>query len=116
MQFGGVFVEFCFAIPSSESTIVSAVELVWKAMELLQLDEDRMLRAEPSLQEALLNKRCSTGNCNRKKRTGKAEVLIPAGSTLSGLKVSFLAVLFHQRSSSVHRLESSSTCRLSSSL
>ena len=31
MQFGGVFVEFCFAIP--------AVELVWKAMELLQLDE-----------------------------------------------------------------------------
>ena len=35
-------------------------------MELLQLDEDRMLRAELSLQEALLN-----GHCNRKKRTGK---------------------------------------------
>jgi hypothetical protein len=48
-------VEFCFAIPSSESTIVSAVELVWKAMELLKLDEDQMLRAELSLQEALLN-------------------------------------------------------------
>ena len=90
-QCGRVSVEFCFAIPSSESTIVSAVELVWKAMELLQLDEDRMLRAEFSLQEALLN-----GHCNRKKRTGRAEVLIPAGSTLSGLKVSFLAVLFHQ--------------------
>ena len=46
-------------------------------MELLQLDEDRILRAHFSLQEALLN---------RKKRTGRAEVLIPAGSTLSGLK------------------------------
>jgi hypothetical protein len=42
-------------IPSSESTIVSAVELVWKAMELLQSDEDRVLRAELSLQEVLLN-------------------------------------------------------------
>jgi hypothetical protein len=54
-QCGRVPVEFSFAIPSSESTIVSAVELVWKAMELLKLDEDRMLRAELSLQEALLN-------------------------------------------------------------
>ena len=50
-------------------------------MELLRLDEDRILRAHFSLQEALLN-----GHCNRKKRTGRAEVLIPAGSTLSGLK------------------------------
>jgi hypothetical protein len=66
MQFGGVFVEFCFAIPSSESTIVSAVELVWKAMELLQLDEDRMLRAEPSLQEALLNGKLQPEEENRK--------------------------------------------------
>ena len=43
------------AILSSECTIVSTVELVWKAMELLQLDEDRMLRVELSLQEVLLN-------------------------------------------------------------
>ena len=74
---GLVFVEFCFAIPSSESTIVSAVELVWKAMELLQLDEDRILRAELSLEEALLS-----GHCNRKKRTGRAEVLIPPEEVL----------------------------------
>ena len=40
---------------SSACTIVSTVELVWKAMELLQLDEDRMLRVELSLQEVLLN-------------------------------------------------------------
>jgi hypothetical protein len=42
---------------SSESTIVSAVELliVWKAMELLQLDEKRMLRVKLSLQEVLPN-------------------------------------------------------------
>jgi len=44
-------VESCCAIISSESTIVS----VWKAMELLQLDEKRMLRVELSLQEVLLN-------------------------------------------------------------
>jgi hypothetical protein len=36
-------------------------------MELLQLDEDRILRAELSLQEALLN-----GHCSQKKRTGRA--------------------------------------------
>jgi hypothetical protein len=65
MQFGGVL-EFCFAIPSSESAIVSAVELVWKAMELLQLDEDRMLRAEPSLQETLLNRKLQSEEENRK--------------------------------------------------
>jgi hypothetical protein len=54
-QFARVPVESCFAILSSACTIVSTVELVWKAMELLQLDEDRMLRAELSLQEVLLS-------------------------------------------------------------
>jgi hypothetical protein len=35
-------------------------------MELLQLDEDRMLRAEPSLQEALLNGKLQPEEENRK--------------------------------------------------
>ena len=102
--------EISFAIPSSESAIVSAVELFWKAMELLQLDEDRILVRNSRFKNA------AQRDCSRKKRTGRAEALIPAGSTLSGLKVSFLAVLFHQRSSFLHKLESSLSCRLSSNL
>jgi hypothetical protein len=35
-------------------------------MELLQLDEDRMLRAEPSHQEALLNGKLQPEEENRK--------------------------------------------------
>jgi len=35
-------------------------------MELLQLDEDRMLRAEPSLQETLLNRKLQSEEENRK--------------------------------------------------
>ena len=69
--FSRVFVKFCFAIPS-ESAIVSAGELVWKAMELFQLDEDRMLRAKPSFSRSA---EVATG----RREQEKAEFLIPAG-------------------------------------
>ncbi len=55
MQFSRTCAGFCFAIPSSESAVVSAVQAVRKAMELIALDEDWIFRVELSLQEALLN-------------------------------------------------------------
>jgi hypothetical protein len=58
-----------------------------------------MLHAEILIQEAPL-----TSTATRKKRIQLAEPLIPPGSTMSDLKPSFLAVLFHQRSLSVHIL------------
>ena len=66
-QFARVPVESCFAILSSACTIVSTVELVWKAMELLQLDEDRMLRVELSLQEVFAQRAFATGRIKTKK-------------------------------------------------
>jgi hypothetical protein len=53
MQFSRTCAGFCFAIPSSESAVVSAVQAVRKAMELIALDEDWIFRVELSLQEAL---------------------------------------------------------------
>jgi anti-sigma regulatory factor (Ser/Thr protein kinase) len=55
MQFSRTCAGFCFAIPSSESAVVSAVQAVRKGMELIALDEDWIFRVELSLQEALLN-------------------------------------------------------------
>ena len=54
-QLRGAFAEICFAIPSKESAVISAVEMVRRTMELLTLDNDWVCRAELCLQEALLN-------------------------------------------------------------
>lgn len=55
MRFRRACAEFCFAIASSESAVVLAVQAVRKAMQLIALDEDWIFRVELSLQEALLN-------------------------------------------------------------
>jgi anti-sigma regulatory factor (Ser/Thr protein kinase) len=55
MQLRRAYAEFCFAIPSSESAVVLAVQAVRKAMKLIALDEDLIFRVELSLQKALLN-------------------------------------------------------------
>ena len=52
---GHAFAEICFAIQSKETAVVSAVEMVRRAMEMLILDDDWVCRAELCLQEALLN-------------------------------------------------------------
>jgi len=52
---GHAFAEICFAIRSKETAVVSAVEMVRRAMEMLILDDDWVCRAELCLQEALLN-------------------------------------------------------------
>jgi anti-sigma regulatory factor (Ser/Thr protein kinase) len=54
-QLGHVFAEICFAIPSKETAVVSAVEMVRRGMEMLTLDNDWICRVELCLQEALLN-------------------------------------------------------------
>ena len=74
---GRAFAEICFAIPSNETAVASAVEMVRRAMEMLVLDDDWRCRAELCLQEALLNAHFH-GNHGDPRRTIRVSCLLSA--------------------------------------
>ena len=65
---GQAFAEISFAIPSRDTAVASAVEMVRRAMKMLTLDDDWVSRVELCLQEALLNAHFH-GNHGDPKRT-----------------------------------------------